>query len=60
MDLSLDHTIISRPVPIRPIHNSYFDNSVYQFTPKCMDFERTSVLLTLTKADSFSFTFNIN
>ena len=57
----------SRPVPSRPISRSYtdtaftisyFDNSVYQVTPKCIDLERTSVLLTLTKGDSSSFTFN--
>ena len=64
MDLLLDHTIISSPVPSRSISDSYaftaftiltLDSSVYQFTPKCIDLREYPVLSTLTKADSFYF-----
>ncbi len=49
---------------VTPILHSQFllltINSVYQFTPKCIDLREHPVLLTLTKAESFYFTFNIN
>ena len=58
-------------MPVRRFPDSYADtaftiltldnNSVYHFTPKkCIDLREHPVLLTLTKAESFYFTFNIN
>ena len=56
MDLLLDHTIISSPVPVGGFPDSYYadtaftiltldNNSLYQFTPKYIDWREYPVLL---------------
>ena len=60
-DLPKDNRIFLARFPDSYVDTAFtiltLDNSVYQFIPKCIDLREHPVLLTLTKADSFYFTF---